>query len=110
MILSERILSDIRQWQQLYSDLSNLVCVTNENHYLSVSKRHPFGSFCRHIQRKNDSILVKVPASSSDSSEEILHRLSPTLNKKGECRLMLGSEELGFWQASRLILEPVLLG
>jgi hypothetical protein len=46
----------------------------------------------------------------SGEAQRETFKLIPTVTVEGECRLRHGSDDLEFWQASRLILENVLFG
>jgi hypothetical protein len=106
MILREQIKIDLNRWKELEPNPSIPVEANFGDSLVTVSKRSPMGE-AKHwvrISKCENDIRLKTPAWAG--AHEIT--LVPMLNRKGECRLLNQSEELEFWQASRLALEPVL--
>ncbi len=79
--------------------------VTNEGGRLSIRKENASLDLklWAHVSKESSAILVKEANKEKPPTE-----LIPFLNEKGECRLLYEGKELEFWQASRLILEPLL--
>jgi hypothetical protein len=63
------------------------------------------------FERVENFVLVKRgDFTKSGEAQRETFKLIPTVTVEGECRLRHGSDDLEFWQASRLILENVLFG
>jgi hypothetical protein len=107
---TERLEADIHQYNELSRGRSALQ-VTREELRIVISRTRdspPYDSPWASLERKENHLFLRVGRSAhSRDVEEI--RLVPTLNSYGECRLKCGHNELELWQASRLILEPLLL-
>ncbi len=104
--LREQVNSDFERWKELnpqekhkrlaYSPDKNCVIVSK------LDEWHVGVVAWVRVCKATSSITVKR------EQNDLGVELNPTLNAKGECRLMRGLEELEFWQASRFILEPVI--
>jgi hypothetical protein len=110
MALSERLEADIHQYNELSRGRAALQ-VTKDEPRIVISRTRdspPYDSPWASLERKDSHLFLRVGRSAhSRDVEEI--RLVPTVNLYGECRLKCGHNELELWQASRLILEPLLL-
>ena len=110
LALNQRLEADIREYNELSRGQSALQ-VSKDEPRIVISRtreRPPYDSPWATLERKGNHLLLRVGSSAhSVDIEEV--RLLPTLNPAGECRLKLGNNELELWQASRLILEPLLL-
>ena len=110
LALNQRLEADIREYNELSRGQSALQVSKDEPRIVISRTREkpPFDSPWATLERKGNHLLLRVGSSAhSLDIEEV--RLLPTLNSDGECRLKLGNNELELWQASRLILEPLLL-
>jgi hypothetical protein len=102
--LREQVIADIETWQRLQPNLAGGVRMQNESEdILLVSRIDMFGGASRWIRlAKFDQAILLKRKDTHDVN------LAPTLNAKGECRLLLADRELEFWQVSRMALEPML--
>ncbi len=110
LALNQRLEADIREYNELSRGQSALQLSKDEPRIVisRTRERPPYDSPWVTLERKGNHLLLRLGSSAhSVDIEEV--RLLPTLNPDGECRLKLGSNELELWQASRLILEPLLL-
>jgi hypothetical protein len=110
LALNQRLEADIREYNELSRGHSALQLSKDEPRIVisRTRERPPYDSPWVTLERKGNHLLLRVGNSAhSLDIEEV--RLLPTLNPDGECRLKLGNNELELWQASRLILEPLLL-
>lgn len=109
LALSERIEADIREFNEL-SRRQYALQITKDDPRIVISRtrdKPPYDSPWASVERKDNHLLVRTGRSAhSRDADEI--RLVPRVNSEGECRLNRGGNELELWQASRLILEPLL--
>jgi len=108
LVLKERLKADIAEWRT-HSPADGAVSVSEDGDRLILSRAFESGPGpWATLAKTRDKLLLRSgPAPNSAREDEGLH---PTLNAAGECRLVRDGEELEFWQASRLILEPLLFG
>ena len=109
LTLIERIEADVREYNEMSSGQSALQVMKEQRIVISRTRdKPPYDSPWASVERQGNYLLLRAGRSAhSTEIDEI--RLLPVLNADGECRLKRGSNELEFWQASRLILEPLLV-
>lgn len=104
--LARRLAEDVKVW--------NVKADTERRPHVVIEDEHkaaglltifsPAGAGARRsvkIHRRSGDLFI-----TADDMEGV--PLTPILNDKGECRLLQNNKELELWQASRLILEPLL--
>lgn len=105
--LKERMAADLDQWRASQNEfVRGRTSFHREDRLVTVSRRsgmtHEIEAFLSVKMRgESDIVFARTP----QGEEE---KLIASLNVKGECRLIYNGKELEFWQASRLLLEPVL--
>ena len=109
LVLRERVKADIDQWQTQSGPEAKInVTMDGPRFVISMPEFQDLGPWVA-FEAKENYILVRSGNSQTiDQSKITTSKLIPTVNTEGQCRFRKGSEELDFWQASRLILEDVL--
>jgi hypothetical protein len=111
-VLRERVKADVEQWQQQVGTPQAKIELTTDGPRTMISRPRnlssgPWVSF----ERGENCVLVHRGGSTKTREAQAdIAKLIPTVTVEGECRLRHGSDDLEFWQASRLILENVLFG
>ena len=107
--LNERLKADVREYNELSQGRSTLQ-MANDDPRIVISRTRdhpPYDSPWTSLEKRGNYLFVRAGASAHTRDIEEI-RLVPTLNAEGQCRLRRGNHELELWQASRLILEPLL--
>jgi hypothetical protein len=108
--LRETICTDIDRWRELTAAPPNSPTVQKEADRLVITgSQDPDATGAAlwvTVEKRPLDIRVRRPGLANGGP--VVFELAPSLNPTGECRLWLGKDELEFWQASRLILEPIL--
>ncbi len=111
MTLKERIKADLEQWRRR-PEAPGKVNLSEDDRLPVISAVESFGSgpWAR-VEKKKASFAVYSGQDRNSPATAVNGLvLVPTVNAKGECRLLLGDEELEFWQVSRRLLQPILFG
>lgn len=108
--LTERVKADIGSWIARGGNEQRITVSEDGGGRLTVRMLHQFGTYAGvTLSKEEDSLLVRSAPSNNLPEAQVKERkLHPTVNEKGECRLMCENKELELWQASRLMLEPLL--
>jgi hypothetical protein len=93
----------VTRWKELEPQQANNIEFNSDGQSFTISTKNAFHKQWTRAQHTGFSIEVRLNGDRSYS-------LAPTLNTEGECRLRKNGDELEFWQAARLILEPILFG
>lgn len=110
LALCERLEADIREYNALSRGQSTLQATRDESRIVISRTRDkpPYDSPWASLEPRGNYLFLRTAASAHSRDIEDI-RLVPILNSDGECRLRRANHELELWQASRLILEPLLL-
>lgn len=106
--LRERIQSDVAQYAEHSGDPLAINVALIQNRFRLVRRSQFNNGPWATVELRENYLLVRkgMETTSPDDVEEV--RLVPIVNGEGECRLQRGEEELELWQASRLVLEPLM--
>jgi hypothetical protein len=109
LALTERLESDIREYNEMSCGHSGLQVTKDQRIVISRTRdKPPYDSPWASVERQGNYLLLRA-GKSAHSTEIDEIRFLPVVNAYGECRLKRGGNELELWQASRLILEPLLV-
>lgn len=103
--LQEQMTTDLDQWRDHQEEYVRArASFIKQAEFVTVMRSYPTGEMAHFlsVKKKGNDIVF---ARKQQGEEE---KLIPSLNARGECRLLYKGDELEFWQASRLLLEPVL--
>jgi hypothetical protein len=110
--LREQLRSDVNRWKELQSQQANNIEFNTDDRSFTISTRNVRNKQWVRLQYTGFSIEVHAGIGAATSPEERKHlyTFAPTVNANGECRLRSNGDEIEFWQASRITLEPLLFG
>lgn len=106
--LRERVKSDFARWKEL-SGTGSAALSTDEGDRLIFTRTTRGIRQWVTVEIISGQIATRTNIGASSEAGTV-RSLAPTVNQKSECRVLLDGKELEFWQASREILSPLLVG